>query len=1287
MSNGGASGIAKPQQRLLPAQTGQQRGFGQPMMGARTAGQMQPGIGRITGNDKQVNPSLFSDPQLGRMRSPTSMKQPTGGGFPIDRRQGQPPMPQQPPQQSNNYQANVDFMNQMAQKNAQVGSDGSSVAPSFSYNPETGQYMRDSSAFGLTGDAANTYYSPEEFQSEFGRTLGKMPGNQASPAVQPQIDPSLFSDPGLGQSRGRSGFPGIPGRDIFKNTTTGSADDLSNSYYHNTGIAGSGGYKPQATGGFTGIQDLGRGGFGPTGRRGGFPPSPYEGSKSPTDEDLKNTYIPNPSSKPGFGGGVFGYPDKQPSTETGSPRIETGIPAGDVPAYTPGTGVVGGPTSTTGTEPTNTGGTEQTATGQQRPNINTAAADAIYDSLEGARREMGFTPDAITPDQASFNRNFSQGYQARGADTRGYDAFSNNAQGYTAAGTEGTGYTASGTQGTGYTASGADQRGYTAAGTDSEGYNAERTGSQGFTGAQANAEGYRADNTGSTGYNATNTGSDGYAARLTGAQGFNAAGVGSTGYGAERAGSRGYSAQNASSQGYDATDASSTGYTARDNATGVGYSAERAGPSREVSAGSVQSGLLADTDLSSYMNQYDDAVVDNTLSDLNRARVIQQQNIGANATAAGAFGGSRHALREAENNRNFYDQAAKTAASLRQTGFTNAQQMGLSDIQNTMQGSLANQGANLQADSLSANLAQQTALANLNAGNTASQFGAQAQNQAALANQGAVNRASEFGAQASNQAMLSNAAARNQAAQFGAQAANQASLANAAAANQASQFGANAFNQAAMFNTGQANQASQFGAQAANQAAMQASAQQQEASRFGAQASNQARNLNQAAQNQALQFGAGASNAARLANASAANQASQFGANASNNAALANMSANNQAAQFGASSNNAAALANQASTNQGNQFTAAAANQAALANQNAGNQANQFGAQAANTAALANQAALNQAGQFGASAYNTAGLANQAALNQAGQFGAQATNTANLANQAALNQAGQFGAQATNTANLANQAALNQAGQFGANAMNNSSLANQNAFNQAAQFGAQAFNTGSLADQAAVNNARQFSANAMNNSSLANQSQANNMSQFNAQQRMAAQMANQTGQLAGSQQRLNAGNQLANLGNLGFGMGQTINRNMAQDGAMRQGLQQLLIDAARNQFNNYRNQPYSDVGLISAALGQSPVPQTTTTSKTPGLFDYLSLGASAMSDMRLKTNIKQVGDLPNGLGIYTWNWTDEAVQKGLANNMHIGVLAQEVEKIMPSAVVHTDSGYMAVKYNEILKEL
>ena len=75
-----------------------------------------------------------------------------------------------------------------------------------------------------------------------------------------------------------------------------------------------------------------------------------------------------------------------------------------------------------------------------------------------------------------------------------------------------------------------------------------------------------------------------------------------------------------------------------------------------------------------------------------------------------------------------------------------------------------------------------------------------------------------------------------------------------------------------------------------------------------------------------------------------------------------------------------------------------------------------------------------------------------------------------------------------------------------------------------------------------------------------------------------------------------------------------------------------------------------------------------------------------MSDARLKTNINQVGNLPNGLGIYTWDWTKDAVEKGLANDMHIGVLAQEVAVIAPESVVTTESGYMAVKYGELLKD-
>ena len=242
--------------------------------------------------------------------------------------------------------------------------------------------------------------------------------------------------------------------------------------------------------------------------------------------------------------------------------------------------------------------------------------------------------------------------------------------------------------------------------------------------------------------------------------------------------------------------------------------------------------------------------------------------------------------------------------------------------------------------------------------------------------------------------------------------------------------------------------------------------------------------------------------------------------------------------------------------------------QANLANQNANNAASQFGASAANTAGLTNAAAANRANEFGASALNQAAQQYSAQQQAANQFGAQAGNTANLANQAAFNQANQFGAQAANNSALANQASLNQARQFGAQAQNTAGLANQSSFNQA--------------------------------------------NQFNATQNQNAQLANQSAGLAGSQQRLAAGRQLGDLSNLGFGMGQTLTGNLAQDGAMKQGLNQLLIDAVKNQYGQYQQSPYNSIGLLSQALGASPVPQTTNTSKQPGLFDYLTLGAGMM---------------------------------------------------------------------------
>ena len=76
-----------------------------------------------------------------------------------------------------------------------------------------------------------------------------------------------------------------------------------------------------------------------------------------------------------------------------------------------------------------------------------------------------------------------------------------------------------------------------------------------------------------------------------------------------------------------------------------------------------------------------------------------------------------------------------------------------------------------------------------------------------------------------------------------------------------------------------------------------------------------------------------------------------------------------------------------------------------------------------------------------------------------------------------------------------------------------------------------------------------------------------------------------------------------------------------------------------------------------------------------------AVGAVApfFSDIRLKTNIKQVGKLDNGIKLYTWKWTAEA-KKIVGDQAEYGVLADEVQEIMPEAVSRGSDGYLRVNY-------
>lgn len=76
--------------------------------------------------------------------------------------------------------------------------------------------------------------------------------------------------------------------------------------------------------------------------------------------------------------------------------------------------------------------------------------------------------------------------------------------------------------------------------------------------------------------------------------------------------------------------------------------------------------------VSQFQNPYTSAVTDQTMTDIERQRQMAINTTGAQATAAGAFGGSRHGVAEALTNQGFADTSANMFANLNNQGFQNA---------------------------------------------------------------------------------------------------------------------------------------------------------------------------------------------------------------------------------------------------------------------------------------------------------------------------------------------------------------------------------------------------------------------------------------------------------------------------------------------------------------------------------------------------------------------------------------------------------------------------------------
>lgn len=149
-------------------------------------------------------------------------------------------------------------------------------------------------------------------------------------------------------------------------------------------------------------------------------------------------------------------------------------------------------------------------------------------------------------------------------------------------------------------------------------------------------------------------------------------------------------------------------------------------------------------------------------------------------------------------------------------------------------------------------------------------------------------------------------------------------------------------------------------------------------------------------------------------------------------------------------------------------------------------------------------------------------------------------------------------------------------------------------------------------------------------------------------------------------------------------------------------LNQLALTGRSQAFGealSTRNQPINEItALLSGSQVSNPAQMSSPTSQVGvggvdytglvnqqyqadvanqqnmmgGLFGLASSGIGLMSDRRLKTDIKRVGETEGGTPIYTYRYKS-------GGPVQMGVMAQDV----PEAAFMTDSGYLAVDYSEV----
>ena len=142
---------------------------------------------------------------------------------------------------------------------------------------------------------------------------------------------------------------------------------------------------------------------------------------------------------------------------------------------------------------------------------------------------------------------------------------------------------------------------------------------------------------------------------------------------------------------------------------------------------------------------------------------------------------------------------------------------------------------------------------------------------------------------------------------------------------------------------------------------------------------------------------------------------------------------------------------------------------------------------------------------------------------------------------------------------------------------------------------------------------------------------------------------------------------------------------MAQNGAQQEAFAQNWNNYNAEVAGNWENQRMRQLqNFANMIYGNSNGTTVTKGPKQDNTAQYLGTAATTammammmFSDERLKSNIVKIGEHIKGFGIYLYKIFDR---------LQCGVLAQEVEKVMPEAVLTLPSGLKMVNYDMIIAE-